>query len=65
MIQEILTYIILAIALGIVIHKIVLIITHKSVSACSGCFQSKTGCKIAELKNAAHQKKVFSSISNK
>lgn len=50
MVQEILTYLILAVTFIIMVVKMVRFFSQKEPSACSSCFQAKGSCKIAHLK---------------
>lgn len=54
MVQEILTYLILAVTFIIMVVKMVRFFSQKEPSACSSCFQAKGSCKIAHLKKATH-----------
>lgn len=54
MVQEILTYLILAATFVIMVVKMVRFFYQKEPSACSSCFQAQSSCKIAHLKKAAH-----------
>lgn len=52
MVQEILTYLILAVTFIIMVVKMVRFFSQKEPSTCNTCFQAQ-GCKIAHLKKAA------------
>lgn len=54
MVQEFLTYLILAATLIIMVVKMVRFFTQKDASACSSCFQAKGSCKVAHLKRVVH-----------
>lgn len=56
MIQEIITYIILAVTVFIALKKFVLFFMEKSPSKCSSCFQAQSGCKVAHLGKKTHTK---------
>jgi hypothetical protein len=49
MIQEIITYFILLFTISVTIVKLYRFFFKKSATACSSCFQAKSGCKVAHL----------------
>jgi hypothetical protein len=55
MVQEILTYLILAATFIIMVVRMVRFFSQKEPSGCSSCFQAKGGsCKVAHLKRVAN-----------
>lgn len=56
MIQEIITYIILAVTIITTIVKIFRFFAKKQRAACSSCAQAKSGCKAAALKDRLNSK---------
>lgn len=51
MIQEVLTYIVLLFSVYLLIKKGINFF-RKPATHCDGCFQSKSGCKVADLKKS-------------
>jgi hypothetical protein len=57
MFQEIITYAILMIIAGVLFARFYGFF-KKPASHCEGCFASKSGCKVAELKKSAKTQKI-------
>jgi hypothetical protein len=53
MVQEFLTYLILAVTFIIMVVKVVRFFSQKDASACNSCYQAKGSCKVAHLKRIA------------
>jgi hypothetical protein len=56
MVQEIITYIILAATVFIAAKKLYLFFMEKAPSKCSSCFQAQSGCKVAHLAKQTRNK---------